>query len=628
MSNAQRLYVRHHYLPRPDYTRPVLEIPSDFRDRIIQTLTVLYGEEKAHECAEEVIRILQVHAAHKPPALSEEDASFDTSQRFTERDVVAITYGDLIHSPGKQPLIALREIFEDVFSGTFNTVHLLPFYPYSSDRGFSVVNYQEVDPKLGTWDDIARLGNSMRLMFDGVVNHVSAQSRWFQEFLNSNPAYENFFISFSTKEEISPDHLRLILRPRTSNLLTPFHTLRGVKHVWTTFSPDQVDLNYRNERVLFRVLEVLLFYVRKGADIIRLDAATYLWRELGTSCAHLAQTHALIQFFRAVMDLVAPRVGLITETNVPHEDNISYFGNGYNEAHMVYNFALPPLVLWTIHSGDCTYLARWAASLQTPSPATTFFNFLDSHDGVGLLPVRTILTREEVQQLVDRTFAHGGLVSMRTNSDGTSTPYELNIPWYNALNSENHGESADTKIDRFLVSRAIALSLKGVAAVYLPSVIGAHVTAETPVDIRDPRSINRNTINTPALFAQLSDIHSPAYRISQRFTHMIGVRIASPAFHPAAPQRVIFATPRVFAFIRERPDKTAMVLCLNNITNQPQVFEATAEKLQTDSWDWEDLLTREHFLACDGKLRLELPPYAVRWLRSKMRPRETEASPS
>jgi len=620
MSGRSGFFVRHHYLPRPDYTRPPLEIPAVYVNRIVDTLAVLYGEEKARLCVEEVSRILQVHTAHKPIALLEEDAAFDSTQRFTERDVVAITYGDLIHSPGKQPLIALREILEDVFSGTFNTVHLLPFYPYSSDRGFSVVNYQEVDSKLGTWDDIARLGNSMRLMFDGVVNHISSQSQWFQEFLNSNPEYENFFISFTTKEAISPDHLRLILRPRTSSLLTAFDTLRGTKYLWTTFSPDQVDLNYRNERVLFRVLEVLLFYVRKGADIIRLDAATYLWRELGTSCAHLAQTHAVIQFFRAIMDLVAPKVGLITETNVPHEDNISYFGDGMNEAHMVYNFALPPLVLWTIHAGDCTYLARWAASLHTPSPFTTFFNFLDSHDGVGLLPVRTILTREEVQQLVDRTYAHGGLVSMRTNSDGTSTPYELNIPWYNALNPRNDGENADTKIDRFLVSRAIALSLKGVAAVYLPSVIGAHVTAETPVDLRDPRSINRNTINTPALFEQLADAQSPAYRISQCFTHMISTRIACPAFHPAASQRVIFATPRVFAFIREAVDASVMVLCLNNITNQQREFETTLEKLHTDSWDWEDLLTRERFAACDGKLRLELPAYGVRWLRAKRRP--------
>lgn len=609
-------FTRRRYLDRPDYTQPLLSLSAEARQRLLTALTVLYGEEKASACLPEVERILQVHCAHKTPAILDRELCFSAIDRFTERDVVAITYGDLIHSPGQPPLVALRHIFAEVFAGTFNVVHLLPFFPYSSDRGFSVIDYEEVDPSLGTWDDIQRLGETHRLMFDGVVNHVSSQSHWFREFLNGNPAYENFFISFNTREAISPDHLRLILRPRTSNLLTAFPTLRGVRHVWTTFSPDQVDLNYRNEQVLFRVLEVLLYYVRRGADILRLDAATYLWRELGTSCAHLVQTHALIQFFRAVMDTVAPHVGLITETNVPHEDNISYFGDGHNEAHMVYNFALPPLVLWTLHSGDCTYLARWAASLRTPSDTTTYFNFLDSHDGIGLLPVRNILAPHEVQQLVDRTFAHGGLVSMRTNTDGTTTPYELNIPWYNALNPDDHDETADTKIDRFLASRAIALTMKGLAAVYLPSIIGAHVTADTPVNTKDPRSINRNTINTPALFEQLRDSNSAAFRISQRFSHMIGVRVQCPAFHPAAGQRVLFCTSHVFALLRESRDLQHRVLCLTNVTAEPQRFDADEAKLHMTASGWVDLLTGEEYPATNGRLGLTLRGYEVRWLRA------------
>ncbi|MDZ7638563.1 MAG: sugar phosphorylase [Bryobacterales bacterium] len=608
--------VRRPYLEKPDYTKALLSIPEQARDRLIATLGTLYGEEKAQRCVPEVERILQVHAAHKPEELLETERHFDGIDRFTQRDVVAITYGDLIHSPGTPPLATLRQIFEEVFEGTFSVVHLLPFYPYSSDRGFSVIDYKVVDPRLGTWSDIRRLGETHRLMFDGVVNHVSSQSHWFREFLNGNPEYESFFVSFSTKEAISPDHLRLILRPRTSSLLTAFPTLRGVKHVWTTFSPDQVDLNYQNENVLFRVLEVLLYYVRQGADILRLDAATYLWRELGTSCAHLKQTHALIQFFRTVMDVVAPTVGLITETNVPHEDNVSYFGDGYNEAHMVYNFALPPLVLWTLHSGDCTYLSRWAAALRTPSLTTTYFNFLDSHDGIGLLPVRNILTPQEVQQLVDRTVAHGGMVSMRSNSDGTTTPYELNIPWYNAINPDDHGENPDTKIDRFLASRAIALAMKGVAAVYLPSIIGAHVTADTPVDTKDPRSINRNTINAPALFEQLQDSNSAASRISQRFTHMISARVNCPAFHPSASQRVLFSTPRVFSVFRESLDSKQLVLCLTNITPVAQHFEATVEKLHCDVRTWTDLLTEERIAAPGGFLKIDLNGYQVRWLRA------------
>lgn len=604
------------YEERPDYTKELQQIPPESRERLLSALEILYGVEGAARFYPEVERILQVHAAHKPEELRKRDRDFQEIDRFTERDIVAITYGDLIHSPNTPPLATLRQIFDEVFAGTFNVVHLLPFFPYSSDRGFSVIDYTEVDPHLGTWDDIRLLGETRRLMFDGVVNHVSAQSLWFREFLNGNPEYENFFISFSTKEAISPDHLRLILRPRTSSLLTAFPTLRGVKHVWTTFSADQIDLNYHNEKVLFRVLEVLLYYVRQGADILRLDAATYLWRELGTTCAHLRQTHALIQLFRAAMDVVAPTVGLITETNVPHEDNISYFGDGHNEAHMVYNFALPPLVLWTLHSGDCTYLAHWAASLSTPSLTTTFFNFLDSHDGIGLLPVRNILSPNEVQQLVDRTYAHGGLVSMRTNSDGTTTPYELNIPWFNAINSDNDGENPDIKIDRFLASRAIALTMKGVAAVYLPSIIGAHVTADTPIDSKDPRSINRNTINAPALFEQLQDSSSAAARIAHRFSNMISVRVASSAFHPAAAQRVLFVTPAIFSVYRESLDGKELVLCLTNITNAYQDFCATAEQLHYPVQTWVGLLTGETIPGAGGGLRLKLKPYEVRWLRA------------
>jgi glucosylglycerate phosphorylase len=449
------------YLSEPDYSRAPLEVTPEQRARIIEKLTVLYGDLDAHAYYWEVERLMQVHHAHKPSDMLEAEAGFDERDRFTEEDVVAITYGDLIDSPNTHPLQALSIIFENLFRGVFSTVHILPFFPYSSDRGFSVIDYEEVDPRLGRWEDIARLGDKYRLMFDGVINHVSSKSEWFREFLARNPNYEDFFVSFESPQAISEEHLRLILRPRTSSLLTEYQTLRGPRWVWTTFSPDQIDLNFRSESVLFRVLSVLLYYLRRGADVIRLDAATYLWRELGTSSAHLPQTHALVQLFRAVLDVVAPHAALITETNVPHEDNISYFGDGTNEAHMVYNFALPPLVLWTFHAGDWTRLAEWASTIVPASETTTFLNFLDSHDGIGMLPVAEILTPVERQQLVRRTMEHGGLVSFRATGDGTQAPYELNIPWYNALNDVDSDEPEDLQISRFLASRALALALLG-----------------------------------------------------------------------------------------------------------------------------------------------------------------------
>ena len=605
---------RRRYLPKPDYRRPVLDVSPEQRERIIEKLTVLYGELDARAYYWEVERLMQVHYAHKPFEMLRAEAGFDPRDRFTEEDVVAITYGDLIDSPNIHPLKALSIIFENLFRGVFSTVHILPFFPYSSDRGFSVIDYEQVDPRLGRWEDIERLGDEYRLMFDGVINHVSSKSEWFREFLNRNPNYEDFFVSFDSAQAISDEHLRLILRPRTSSLLTEYQTLRGPRWVWTTFSPDQIDLNFRSENVLFRVLDVLLYYLRRSADIIRLDAATYLWRELGTSSAHLPQTHALVQLFRAVLDVVAPRASLITETNVPHDDNISYFGDGTNEAHMVYNFALPPLVLWTFHSGDWTRLADWASTVVPPSETTTFLNFLDSHDGIGMLPVADLLTAPERQQLVRRTTNHGGLVSYRTAGDGTQTPYELNIPWYNALNDVDSDEPDDLQIARFLASRAIALALLGVPAIYLPSIVGTYVTSDYRVNERDPRSINRNTIRVQELLDQLSVPESHASRILERFVHLIQTRTHYRAFHPAAEQRVIMMDPAVFSVLRTARELGDVVLALTNVTPAAQELLVPLTELGTTASVWRDALTDRCIRADHDTLRVPLDAYEIIWL--------------
>jgi sucrose phosphorylase len=436
------------YRKEPDYHRPLLKVPDDKARVIKEKLALLYGD-RVEACYSEIERIMQVHHAHKTPEMIEAESDFRPEDRFTEKDIVAITYPDQLIKPGVAPLAFLGNLLNIFLHGIINTIHILPFYPHSSDRGFSVVDYQQVDARLGSWDDIERLSLSFRLMFDGVINHVSSKSQWFEEFLNGNPEYEEFFTVFDTQHEVTEDHRRLILRPRTNDLLTPFQTIRGTRYVWTTFSPDQIDLNYGNEKVLFRIMDILLYYVRKGADLLRLDAATYLWRELGTSCAHLLETHALVQLIRAVFDVAAPTVSLITETNAPHADNVSYFGDGTDEAHMVYNFSLPPLVLHSLHTGNCEKLTLWASQLEKPSPFCTYFNFLDSHDGIGLLGARDILTDVEIETMVKKAESHGGLVSYRADSHGLISPYELNITWFDAVNSPNGRDPDDVKVNRF-----------------------------------------------------------------------------------------------------------------------------------------------------------------------------------
>lgn len=601
------------HLPAPDYTRPLLGLTPAQRDRLLGGLSRLYGPEGAAACFPELERLMRVHFAHKTPAMLAANRDFDPRTRFNERDLVLITYGDLLASPGRRPLEVLSDFLSRFLHGAINTIHLLPFFPYSSDRGFAVVDFQEVDPRLGDWEDIERLAGRFRLMFDGVFNHVSAKSRWFQRFLNCRPGYESYFVAFSTREAISEDHRQLILRPRTSDLLTPFPTMYGVKWVWTTFGPDQVDLNFRNPEVLFRVIETLLLYVQRGADVLRLDAVAYTWRQLGTRCAYLEESHTLVQLLRAVLDVVAPQVSLITETNLPHEDNISYFGDGWNEAQMVYNFALPPLTLHTFLTGDAARLSRWAAGLATPSPATTFFNFLDSHDGIGLLGAQGILSAEEIELMVRRVEERGGLVSYRSNGDGSRSPYELNVTWYSALNPEDAGEDVGLQVARFVASRSIALALRGVPAIYLPSLFGSKNDIEAVKAGEGARAINRDTIDVPALEQMLRERGAWASRVARRFGRLIRTRVAIPAFHPGAAQRVLEGHPHVFAVLRVAADGSR-ALALTNVTKSEQTFACPRDVLGSEALEWQDLLSRRRLFATAEGIELRLPPYGVLWL--------------
>jgi sucrose phosphorylase len=478
------------HLLEPDYGRKTYIIPEETKIRLLEKLKTIYGAKEAELQIPELERIMKVYYAHKSIEMIEWEKSFHPEERFSEQDVILITYGDIIRDDGQHPLHTLAELCRKYLKGVFNTLHLLPFFPSSSDRGFSVKDFTEVDPALGSWEDIAALKNDFNLMFDGVFNHVSSKSKWFHEFLNQNPVFVNFFTVFSTTDKIPPDYLSLLVRPRTTDVLTPFDTLSGKKYVWTTFSQDQIDLNFSNPKVLIKVIEILLFYVAKGADIIRLDAVTYLWDELGTSGVHLSQTHTIIKLFRDVLNAVAPHVALITETNVPHEENVKYFGDGVDEAQMVYNFALPPLVLHTFQTGNSKKLTSWAKSLPKVSDTATYFNFLDSHDGVGVMAVKNILSREEIERMALKVIENGGFISYKTESDGSKSPYELNITWYSAINSPDDKESDEIQVKRYLASRAIALVLMGVPGIYLHGLLGSKNDAEAVIEDEETRSIN------------------------------------------------------------------------------------------------------------------------------------------
>ena len=555
----------------------------------MQHLAFLYGESQAPRLHARVAKLI---ADYRPRIPARDGA-------LTERDSILITYGDQVQSRNEKPLQTLRAFCEKYLKEVVSGIHILPFYPWTSDDGFSVVDYRKVDPSLGEWDDISSMQSHFRLMFDGVINHVSSQSEWFQAFLRDDPRVRDYFITVDG----SPD-LSQVVRPRTLPLLTTFSTPAGEKRVWTTFSNDQVDLNYKNPEVLLEILDVLLMYIERGATFLRLDAIAYLWKEIGTSCIHLPQAHAIVKFLRAALDEVAPHVHLITETNVPHADNISYFGDGTDEAQLVYNFALPPLTLHAFHTGDARKLSNWAKTLTLPSNHTTFFNFLASHDGIGLNPARGILSTDEMDVLVKKTLEHGGLVSYKHNADGSQSPYELNINYFDALSNPRGDESLELQIDRFIAAQAIMLSLIGIPGIYFHSLFGSRSWPEGAKQTGRNRTINREKNQFDQLQTELADENSLRSKVFARHRQLLKARSGATAFHPHGAQKILDVHPSVFAVERVAPDGTSRALCLHNVGKTKTSFNTNYNSAT-------DLLTGQSLQVSN----ITLEPYQILWVK-------------
>ncbi len=533
----------------------------------------------------------------------------DSNERVTAADSILITYGDQVQEPGKPTLQSLAEVLATRLEGLISSVHLLPFYPYSSDDGFSVIDYTTVDPNMGDWPDLALLRRHFRLMFDAVINHISAESAWFQGFLQGDDKYADYFITVDPSVDLSD-----VVRPRTSPLLTPVETPSGTQHVWTTFTADQIDLNYKNPVVLLEIIDVLLFYVSQGAEFIRLDAIAYLWKEIGTGCIHLPQTHRVVQLFRTILDLAAPRVMIITETNVPHQENLSYFGDGRNEAQLVYQFTLAPLILHTFHTGNAEVLQTWAAGLEKLPDTATFFNFIASHDGIGVRPAEGILTPDQIQHLADRTLAHGGQVSYKTNPDGGQSAYELNITLFDALSDPEGGEPESLKIDRFIASQAIMLAMVGVPGIYVHSLVGSPNNYSGVAETGRARTINREKWHRVDLEAVLDNPNARAARVFGRYATLLKARAAQPAFHPNGDQQVIAGNPALFCLLRTSPDEQERVLCLHNISDRLEQFEVDPIRPAL-SGAWRDILTESNeVMTIDRESGVSLLPYEVKWL--------------
>ena len=481
------------------------------------------------------------------------------SPNLTAKDVVLITYADMVKSSSEEqsPLGALKEFCTARLKGAVSAIHILPFYPWTSDDGFSVVDYREVSPDYGTWEDVSKLGEEFELMFDLVLNHCSSKSPWFKEYVSGVEPGLNYIMEGDPKTDLS-----MVVRPRSTPLLTPYQTRKGERHIWTTFSADQVDLDWTSPDLLFEFLDIILYYVSIGCKILRLDAVAFLWKKIGTDCLHLPETHQIIKLIRNFLEVVAPDVVILTETNVPHKENISYFGRG-DEAHAVYQFSLPPLLLHGLLRGTSKHLTEWATSLAPPPKGCHFLNFTASHDGVGVRPLEGILPHDEILGLADEVRQKGGFVSMRRLEDGSESPYELNSTYFSALSDP---QKIDLGMARFQCSQAVALAMKGIPAVYFHSLCGTPNDLEGYKVTKRNRTVNRKKWAQDELNQLLDDHETLPAQIFAWYSRTLRMRAGCPAFHPEAPQEILNFDSNIFALRRDSTDGGLSVICLFNFT--------------------------------------------------------------
>lgn len=531
---------------------------------------------------------------------------------LSQKDIILITYGDQLSRHHEATLSTLNEFMDKHLKGVINSIHILPFYPYSSDDGFSVVNYSAVDPHMGSWREIENISANYRLMVDGVINHVSQFSDWFKAYLSGDKYFQDFFINVDPAIDLSK-----VIRPRATPLLSEFTDNKGmIRNIWTTFSKDQVDLNYKSHRVLRNVLDALFYYIEKGATLIRLDAIAFIWKELGTQCVHLPQTHELIQLMREVLHEVAPEVIIITETNVPHHENVSYFGSGDDEAQMVYNFALPPLLTHSVLKGNTQKLTKWAQTLKLPSDKVCFFNFTASHDGIGLRPVKGILDDEEINDLVKTIQNHGGLVSFRTQEDGTQTPYELNCSYIDALTHPY--EEDNIRIKKMLVTQATILVMPGVPGIYFHSLVGSRNYHDGVKHTGINRTINREKFNIDWLEKELSTQGSLPKTIFDSYKRLISIRINEEAFNPFGKFNFLDLHKCLFAVEQHCPKEIESIISIHNFSNEtvtcklPEYIKLPLCDILISNCGVfssnEEQKTRE----------VSLEPYQIMWLKGKV----------
>lgn len=583
----------------------MLSIVEQLKERVNHHLSVIYADialaDPIEDIVEQLLVTMNIEQSDKLQVPLRHHNNWD------QKDIVLITYGDSIEQKDLHPLKTLKYFLSQYCQDTINSVHILPFFPYSSDDGFSVIDYSSVNEALGNWDDIKAISTDFRLMSDVVINHCSARSAWFNNFIKGEGPGSDFFFTASPLDDLSQ-----VVRPRTSDLLRLTETAEGEKYVWCTFSHDQVDFDFRNPKVLLAFVSIMRQYLDAGIRIFRLDAVAFLWKKLGSPSINLEETHEVVRLLRTLIEHAVADAVIITETNIPNRQNLTYFGNA-NEAHGIYNFSLPPLLVNTLVTGNCRHLKAWLGSMPPAQNGTFFFNFIASHDGIGLRPAEGLLSDDELSSLVTTMQNFGGRISWRMAENGGQKAYEINIALFDALQGTTKGQDK-WGLERFICAHSIMFALEGIPGLYIHSLLGTNNDYDKLKNTSQNRSINRHKWDYDALKEALDSPYSQHSKVLKRMSHLISVRKKQSAFHPNAVQFTLQLGEQIFGFWRQSIDRRQSIFCVFNISDQEQTVRLSDINLiGTDNWI--DLLTDQAIRHED--LEIVLSPYRSVWISNR-----------
>ena len=520
---------------------------------------------------------------------------------ISEKTSLIICYGDAVYSNEKSSIKVFQSFFQKNLKKYFDTIHFLPFYPSSSDSGFAVKDHYKIEKRIGEWSDLKRIAKYNNIMADIVINHSSARGLWFKNFLKRKKPGKDYFLTVNSKFNTSK-----VVRPRDHKLLKRIKIFDKSDYLWRTFSPDQIDLNFKNPSVLLRFIKIMIHLINNGITIFRLDAIAYLWKENGTKCINLRQTHEIIKLLRIISNYLNVETVIITETNLPEKENLSYFGNN-DEANWIYNFSLPPLLIHALLFENNSYLNKWSKNLPVTKLGNNYLNFIASHDGIGIRPTEGILNNKSLNNFLKRLKKNGSKFSYRKVHNKSKKVYEANITVFDALKKSDYDPKGKFFLERYVAAHAIMISFEGIPAIYFNSLFGKSNDEAKYIITGNNRDVNRYKWNYKNIKRKLSDNKTKQSIFYSNITNLLSIRRKQKAFHPNGKRHNINLGSKLFSFKRVSVDKKQSIICITNLSSKNQTA-----KLKKELLNYRDLLNLK--TKFKDKNLLTLKPFQTVWL--------------